>query len=1296
MPPLIPTDRPIYLVPLSHNEEGNPYVSMQDVYVVLRYPGDILIFKDEYQQSPVLIQGTSSSTGRLSGTRHAASSNQGQQSLQQAGQAQPNVATSPSTASPPAVSPPIATTPTATATGGHDSVTSDSVCGSGHGGSPGPSAPVVEQSQRGSQRDDELRGMVVDLEEWRDESRARDLQRYQTVNQVLTETAYLNQCNQNLQRDNQELQRQLHTLQQDYQALRQDNQAFYQDIYSFRQANQNLVQGNHDLQQENQTIHQNLRDLRNLNQLREQENRDLRNQNVNLRHREGSFVCINCDQCQQGGSGAASAASSCSSSRSINPHGPSSHRRLTHGPPQNPQALPPSGEVNQSHTGGSSAPHQRRHAAMHQYDTVGSASGASDVESSISGTSPTLQLQSVDVFDEDDPTSAAAATLVMVSQGQSRVLGEQGSPAAQRSSSSQSFSPVAARAAEFVENDMDPYSSSTRDCRVHSWVQEIDEGGYIPHAEYEDEEEDEQREGEEVEERKDYELEEGEMEEGETTTPTEVPPSPEEYQQQDQPGQAAIAGTAISSPSPSIPIGQVPIVAPTAQASSSSSTTAAAPTIGSRPSARNPFILSSTRRSHRLTLRNAETPDATVPQSPPATTSSDGDLSTAATVALQSPSLPPPSPPTPTTATTTRSRGRGRVMFEQLMALNSANAIIAAQAAAHLPESEVGSGFGSNVDVSNPSRLTRFSTSGPGTSVTATGQEAQAQAEAGAEVNFGSFSRPRSNDNVVLNLDRGAPTRSLRLRPIRMTGVRAAETGAGIATIVAQNEVRRRARNNAPLGPGAQWLLEAGSAAPSSARRRTRSASAAAAAVNVVASGGAAAGGKSEDVALNLGGNGSTRQQSAQYPRTQRTTRARSTQVNNGGSQRVSQASAPRLPTTLPSTTTTDATAAATSIDDGIAQSAGSTPTPSRGAARAGTKRSRTEMEMPGDNDVPQNAGHTGGAIPGGSSPGAGHSSSEEREDEVMESGVVQLIGRGGETGGVTQTGGEEAAQVEETPQSTQAGPATQVGEPAFDVRLSVHSTTEVTTYAFLLPPDIDPNYPLGYGGVINVPQCASSADTAVGSSTSATSPIGSTSTASSSPSAVLSNSSDATAALSGGIPAARTAVLQAARSMIENLEPIDATLIVPNTTTTTAIVASAGREAAVADDVAPSSGSSTDPVSPCLDDNGGSPSDLNSSSNGSSAGQDGGEGREKRRRVGDRDEDSSIVHNVGLLAASSILWGSVLWMMFSEDGRRFMEQFGPFVWTHLRTLYPGQFQFGAPPPPPPTPPSPPPAPPAM
>lgn len=574
-------------------------------------------------------------------------------------------------------------------------------------------------------------------------------------------------------------------------------------------------------------------------------------------------------------------------------------------------------------------------------------------------------------------------------------------------------------------------------------------------------------------------------------------------------------------------------------------------------------------------------------------------------------------------------------MFEQLMALNSANTTIAAQAAANEPEAEVGSGFGSNVDASNPSHPTRSSASGPGTSGTAdrvTGCEAQTQAEAAAEANRSPFPRPRHSDNVVLNLDRGAsqpsstcssgaPTRSLRLRPLRMTGVSAAETEAGIAAIVTQSEARRRARNNAPLGPGAQWLLEAGSAAPSSTGRRTRSASA------------AAMGGSSENVVLNLGGNGSTRQQSAPYPRTQRATRARSTQVNNGGSHRVSDASSARLPTFLPSTTTADdMVAAATSIDDGIAQSAVPTPTPSRGAARAGTKRSRTEMEMPGDNDVPQNAGHAGGAVSGCSSLGAGHSSSDDGEDEVMESGVVQLSGGGGEAGGVTQTEGEDAAQVVEAPQSTQGGPAAQVGGPDFTITLSVHPTTGVTTYTFLLHPGVDSSYPLGFDGVINVPQFANSADTAVDSSASATPPIGRSLTASSSSSAVPLNSLSATAAFPGGIPAARTAFLQAARSMIENLGTTDATPIVPYTTTSTstATVASAGHETAVADDVAPSSGSNTEAVSAHHDDddggNGGSPSDLDSSASGSSAGQDGGEGREKRRRVGDRDEESSIV----------------------------------------------------------------------
>ena len=152
---------------------------------------------------------------------------------------------------------------------------------------------------------------------------------------------------------------------------------------------------------------------------------------------------------------------------------------------------------------------------MHQYDRVGSPSGVSYVESPILGASPTLPSQFVDDFGEDDPTDAAAAALVMVSQGQGRVLAEHSSSAAQRSSSSQSLSPAAVKVAEFVERDnMDPCNSGTRDYRVHGWVQEIDEGGYTPHAEYEDEEEAEQREDEEAEGHEDYELEEGEIEEG--------------------------------------------------------------------------------------------------------------------------------------------------------------------------------------------------------------------------------------------------------------------------------------------------------------------------------------------------------------------------------------------------------------------------------------------------------------------------------------------------------------------------------------------------------------------------------------------------------------------------------------------------------------------------------------------------------------------------------------------------------------------------------------------------------------
>lgn len=153
---------------------------------------------------------------------------------------------------------------------------------------------------------------------------------------------------------------------------------------------------------------------------------------------------------------------------------------------------------------------------IHQFDRAGSPSRASYVKSPILGTSPTLPPQSVDNFDEDDPTGAAAAALVMVSQGQGQVLSEHGSPAAQSSFSSQSLSPAAARVTEFVERgNMGLCNSGTLDYRVHGWVQAIDEGGYTPHAEYENEEEAGQRENEEAEEREDYEFEEGEYEDGE-------------------------------------------------------------------------------------------------------------------------------------------------------------------------------------------------------------------------------------------------------------------------------------------------------------------------------------------------------------------------------------------------------------------------------------------------------------------------------------------------------------------------------------------------------------------------------------------------------------------------------------------------------------------------------------------------------------------------------------------------------------------------------------------------------------
>ncbi|KAF9148732.1 hypothetical protein BG015_009523 [Linnemannia schmuckeri] len=660
------------------------------------------------------------------------------------------------------------------------------------------------------------------------------------------------------------------------------------------------------------------------------------------------------------------------------------------------------------------------------------------------------------------------------------------------------------------------------------------------------------------------------------------------------------------------------------------------------------------------------------------------------------------------------------------MALNSANAIISAHTAAQ-PNS--GAGLESHVAAFKSLRPTRSSTSGPGTSVTAdrvAGWESRTQTQAQAEATI-IPSIPRPSDNVILNLDRRSsqpsssslPTalsRPPRLRPPRMAGVGPTEAAAGTAAVVVQSKARRRARNSAPLGPRAQSLLEAGiSVRSSSAGRQTRSASAAAAAavaaaVNVVMDGSTAAKGSTrENVILNLGENGSSsatlpppaHQQSTPYLSTLRTTRARSSQDNNMGICHPG-ASPPRFPTTPLSTTTGADTAAVTaSVGDGVAHS--TSLTHSSGGARAGTKRPRSVMETANDNNAPHTAGPGGDAESSGSNPGAGHASSDEGEDEVLDSGVVQLVGR-------RRAG--RTTQVEEAVQAAPASAApTGAGGPAFAVTMSVHPDTGVTTYTFLLLPGIDLNYPLGFHGAINVPQPASFEDSPRGSSPSTTTPIGCTLTASSSlsTSSSLSATSSGSAAgtpssntvltagtLAGDTLTARRAVANAARSMIENLQiaayPLATTTtyqtsIVPHTTVTTAAVSTGNdQEGALT-----SSGSSTEPVSPHHDDANVDPA-SDSSLSESSSGQGGSKACEKRRRVGDHEGDSSIVHDVALMVASSILWGGVLWVIFSEDGKRFVEQVRPFVWTKLRALYPGQFQLGPPPPrtPPPLPPAPP------
>ncbi|KAF9134794.1 hypothetical protein BG015_003368 [Linnemannia schmuckeri] len=632
-------DRPIYRVFPSHDDEGSPYIRMQDVYVALQYPGDILIFKDEYQQSPVLIQGVidgnpgwipyypnrtlyfrrsdqefepnsptllspphparsrlgstrirssrrgsppllsprvgspslspprpgsygvgpsrkksprlspmrssaggaisfriasppcssgnsspyaiSSSTGRSSSARRSAGSRKRQQPSQHAEQPQPDEAHSDPAASPtvagshdPAASPTVA--------GSHDPATSSSVSGSGCG-SPGTSAPVARQAQRQSQCNDGLADMISLAEEQLNDSRTREEQSIRTVNQFLDESAYLSQYNYDLKRQIHALQQDNQNLLQDNQVLYQNNQALQQDSRSLQQVNQNLAQENQVLHQEIQTIHQNYGDLQNLNHLREQEICDLRCQNAHFHHREGTFVCIICSQRQQGGSGAVSPSSS-SPSRSTNPRGPSSLRRIAPAPPQNPQALVCPEEANWRYIRGPSAPKQGGQVTLHQGEAAGSSSGAPYIDSSILDTSPTLPPPATEGFDED-PTTTAAATLLQVAQSQSQVLNDQGRHAAHGSPSSQSPSAVAAAmVADFVERDIiDPYNSCTLDYRVHDWVHGVhesnpsNEGSSTPDTEDEEVGQDEDKEFEEDDdyEVKEEEYEECEIEEGE-------------------------------------------------------------------------------------------------------------------------------------------------------------------------------------------------------------------------------------------------------------------------------------------------------------------------------------------------------------------------------------------------------------------------------------------------------------------------------------------------------------------------------------------------------------------------------------------------------------------------------------------------------------------------------------------------------------------------------------------------------------------------------------------------------------
>ncbi|KAG0286255.1 hypothetical protein BGZ96_009584 [Linnemannia gamsii] len=186
-------DRPIYRVNSSCDDQGTPpYISMKDVYAALNYPGDILIYKDEFEESPVKIH-----------KRSAGSSYEYQQSSQQAAHTQPI-----GDASPPAVAnlEPV--------TSGIDGGTGGD--GGGRDGSPELSVPA--QSQAILPDHNMLTDLIADVGNLNDGTRLR-------VDRLRLKIDQMQQENWNLQHLNQDLQERNKILQQDIETFLQENES---------------------------------------------------------------------------------------------------------------------------------------------------------------------------------------------------------------------------------------------------------------------------------------------------------------------------------------------------------------------------------------------------------------------------------------------------------------------------------------------------------------------------------------------------------------------------------------------------------------------------------------------------------------------------------------------------------------------------------------------------------------------------------------------------------------------------------------------------------------------------------------------------------------------------------------------------------------------------------------------------------------------------------------------------------------------------------------------------------------